>query len=78
MCIRVTVDLSTPLKRRMRLRKSAEESSWISFKYENVPVFCFICGLIGHSENFCPKHFELLEEEIVKPCGEWMRAPFRR
>lgn len=50
----------------------------ITFKYENVPMFCFICGLLGHSEKFCSQLFEKQESEIVKLYGPWMRAPFRR
>ncbi|XP_062088872.1 uncharacterized protein At4g02000-like [Humulus lupulus] len=78
MRIRISVDLNSPLKRRMRLRKGNNEWIWVTFKYENVPTFCFICGKIGHSDKFCPKRFEMPEEDIVHPYGEWMRAPFRR
>lgn len=43
--VRVTIDLEKPLKRRMKVKKSGNEWFWIVFKYENVPTFCFICGL---------------------------------
>lgn len=76
--IRVTLDLSKPLKRRMKLRKTGNEWFWINFKYENVPTFCFICGLLGHGEKFCSQLFEKPESEISKPYGAWMRAPLRR
>lgn len=69
MRIRVTIDLSKPLKRRMKVKKSGSVWVWITFKYENVPTFCFICGLLGHSEKFCNKLFDTPEEDIVKPYG---------
>lgn len=75
---RVRIELSKALKRRMKIRKSGNEWQWINFKYENVPTFCFICGIIGHSEKFCGRLFDLPEGEITKPYGAWMRAPFRR
>lgn len=78
MRIRVTIDLSKPLKRRMKLRKSGNEWSWINFKYENVPLFCFICGVLGHGEKICNQLFEKAESEITRPYGVWMRAPLRR
>uniref|UniRef100_A0A803QFT1 Reverse transcriptase domain-containing protein n=1 Tax=Cannabis sativa TaxID=3483 RepID=A0A803QFT1_CANSA len=78
MRIRVTIDLAKPLKRRMCIRKTGKEWIWITFKYENIPTFCFICGILGHSERFCPKLFETPEHEITKPYGDWMKAPFRR
>lgn len=78
MRVRVSIDLSKPLKRRMKIRKMGEECSWINFKYENVPTFCFICGFLGHSEKFCSKLFDTPEQDIIKPYGAWLRAPFKR
>lgn len=76
--VRVAVDLSKPLKRKMKVRKAGNEWFWIVFKYENVPTFCFICGIIGHSEKFCSRLFDTTESEITRPYGSWMRAPFKR
>ncbi|KAL8090914.1 hypothetical protein AgCh_040108 [Apium graveolens] len=78
MRIRVTLDIARPLKRRMKVRKSGNKWSWITLKYENVPTFCFICGVLGHSDKFCSKLFEVPENEISRPYGAWMRAPLRR
>lgn len=78
MRVPVTVDISKPLKRRMKMRRAGNEWFWIVFKYENVPTFCFICGILGHSEKYCSRLFDTPEEEITKPYGAWMRAPFRR
>lgn len=78
MCVRVTIDLSKPLKRRMEIRKIGNEWMWITFKYQNVPTFCFICGLLGHSEKYCSQLFEKPECEIIKMYGNWMRALLRR
>lgn len=62
----------------MKVRKSGNDWFWIVFKYENPPTFCFICGLMGHSDKFCSRLFDTPESEIVRPYGSWMRAPFRR
>lgn len=53
MRIRVTINLSKPLKRRMKIKMAGNEWFWVNFKYENVPSFCFICGIICHLERFC-------------------------
>lgn len=76
--IRVTIDLTKPLKRKMKIRKSGSEWFWITFKYENPPTFCLICGILGHSDKLCNRLFTMPEQDIVKPYGEFMRAPFRR
>lgn len=78
MRVRVRINLAKPLKRRMKVRKSGNDWQWIVFKYENVPNFCFICGLLGHSDKFCGRLFDTPENEIVKPYGTWMRASFHR
>ena len=74
MRVRVKVDLDKPFKRRMKIRKSGTKWYWINFKYENVPMFCFICGLIGHSDRFRARIFETHEEQIVKPYGEFIKS----
>ncbi|KAF4374678.1 hypothetical protein F8388_020199 [Cannabis sativa] len=48
------------------------------FQYEHLPTFCFICGIIGHSERFCAKRFDQDIDQIVKPYGIGMKAQLRR
>lgn len=78
MRIRVQMDITKPIRRRMKIRKSGNEWSWITFKYENIPTFCFICGIIGHSDKFCSKLFDTPENAIIRPYGAWMRAQLRK
>ncbi|XP_062085383.1 uncharacterized protein LOC133791472 [Humulus lupulus] len=75
LCVRVSVPLSAPLKRRMKFRKRDGVAFWANFKYERVPTFCFICGIIGHSEAFCDKLYDTPLEAIIKPYGLFMKAP---
>lgn len=58
MRIRVLVDVTKPLKRRMKLKKAGGQWFWADFRYERLPNFCFICGILGHTDRFCQKHFE--------------------
>lgn len=76
--VRVSLNLDMPLKRRMKLKRSEEQWCWVEFKYEGVPTFCFVCGLVGHSEKFCEKIFDTPLEIIEKPYGAWLRAEPRR
>lgn len=78
MRIRVSIPLDIPIKRRMKLRKSEKEWCWVNFKYEAIPTFCFICGMIGHGERFCDRIFETPLESIEKPYEAWLRAEPRR
>ena len=51
--IRVRIDVKKPLKAKMKIKLAGSEWGWIEFKYERLPLFCFVCGKIGHSERFC-------------------------
>lgn len=76
--VRVSIALDVPIKRRMKLKKSESNWCWVNFKYERMPTFCFICGMIGHAERFCERLFDTPLEKIEKPYGPWMRAEPRR
>ncbi|XP_030510643.2 uncharacterized protein LOC115725309 [Cannabis sativa] len=76
--VRTTVDIEKPLKRRMKLCKENGDWIWANFKYEHLPTFCFVCGIIGHSERLCPKRFECPIEQLSKPYGSGMRAQMKK
>lgn len=76
--VRVSIDLDKPLKRRMKLKRSADNWCWVTFKYEVVPTFFFICGIIGHNEKFCDRIFDTPVDQIEKPYGTWMKAEPKR
>uniref|UniRef100_A0A803PDL7 Reverse transcriptase domain-containing protein n=1 Tax=Cannabis sativa TaxID=3483 RepID=A0A803PDL7_CANSA len=76
--VRVTFNIDKPLRRRLQCTKTDGTVFWVSFKYERVPTFCYICGLIGHSERFCRRLYHEPIETITKPYGELMRAKFQK
>lgn len=76
--IRVLLDISKPLRRKMKMKKQGGDWFWVEFKYERLPNFCFICGIIGHTERFCHRLFEGADEETERPYGAWLRASGRR
>lgn len=50
----IEVDLGKSLLRETKL-KLDEELVWVDFRYEQLPAFCFYCGIIGHKEKNCKK-----------------------
>jgi hypothetical protein len=68
--IRVIIDLQKPLERGRALT-IAGKAYWVSFQYENLPVFCFNCGRIVHENSGCPAQMNHEEE---KQWGVWLRA----
>ena len=71
----VSMDVRPLLKRGKRIRKPKGEWFFVSFKYERLSLFCFICGCLGHLDQFCPKLFTVLEEEITRDWGVWLKVP---
>ncbi|KAH9779226.1 CCHC-type domain-containing protein [Citrus sinensis] len=78
MCLRVSLDVRKPLKRRMRLKRTGGDWFWVDFKYERLNVFCFICGLLGHTERNCPTLYDSIESNAPRLYGTWTKAPPRR
>ncbi|KAF4373408.1 hypothetical protein G4B88_011677 [Cannabis sativa] len=76
--VRATVDIDKLLKRRMKLCKENGDWIWANFQYEYLPTFCFVCGIIGHSERFCPKRFDQPLELVNKPYGIGMKAQMKK
>ena len=74
----VSMDVRPPLKRGKRLKTPNRDGFFVSFKYERLSRFCFICGCLGHSDRFCPQLFTILEEEITRGWGVWLKASVRQ
>ncbi|XP_059458343.1 uncharacterized protein LOC132187940 [Corylus avellana] len=73
--VRVSIDLTKPLERGRVLELSGK-SSWVSFKYEKLPIFCFNCGRIVHGDKGCPeaRPRRMSTEGEMKPWGVLLRA----
>ena len=45
-------------------------------KYERMGNFCYKCGIIGHTHNYCSKKFGGVPEKMEKKWGPTLRAEF--
>lgn len=76
--VRVNIDVTKPFKKQMKLKKDNGTWALIDFRYERLPTFCFLCGIIGHGDRFCPKIVQGVDVQTEKPFGAWLRASSRR
>ncbi|KAA3454199.1 reverse transcriptase [Gossypium australe] len=51
--LRVNLDVQKPLRRGIFVSSDNSVKSWIPFKFEKLPVFCFGCGRLDHGLNDC-------------------------
>lgn len=61
--IRVLVDVRKPLRRGLFVSTTHRGKTWLPFKYENLSIFCFGCGRMGHGIMDC---IEISQEEKMR------------
>ncbi|CAH9100014.1 unnamed protein product [Cuscuta epithymum] len=71
--IKISLDICEPLQKGTKIQKDNREF-WVDFKYEKLPRFCFTCGIIGHTERYCPLAYGQGIKVLVKPFGPELRA----
>ena len=76
MRVKVALQLSKPLRRGGFIAGSDGERSWITYKYERLPILCHFCGLLGHDLHHCARHFSATRngDEVELQYGDWLKA----
>ncbi|KAM0826818.1 hypothetical protein ACQ4PT_068632 [Festuca glaucescens] len=72
--VRVELDVNKPLERFISMIRKGEREVYL-VKYEKVPKFCEVCGLLGHEFLECGKGFHKEEDHKF---GDWMIADMGR
>ena len=70
--VRVDIPLNKSLRRGGNILNLDGEKTWVNFKYERLPSFCYACGYLGHDEKHCPN--QPCNPDSPKQYGEWLRA----
>lgn len=78
MRLKIRIDVRRPLKRKKKICKKDKSEVIVQCKYERLGDFCFICGLLSHTERFCKKKLEDEGISNAREWGVWLRAPSRR
>ncbi|KAL0314575.1 UNVERIFIED_CONTAM: hypothetical protein Sangu_2301900 [Sesamum angustifolium] len=76
MRIRVSIDITKPLKRVLKIRTTLGDEQLMSFTYERLPNFCYLCGCLGHLSKYCEMRFtdNFVDPGNATPYGPWLRA----
>ncbi|CAH9108477.1 unnamed protein product [Cuscuta europaea] len=78
MRIRVTINITMTLTRRLHVRQEGDSWIWANFRYERLPKFCFLCKILGHVDHFCNSNLHSGIWIREKSYGSWLRADTRR
>lgn len=75
--VRVSINITEPLARGSFLRMGDGSRKWVSFTYERLPVYCYLCGVVGHLERKCVLRFadNFIDPGKNFPYGEWLKVP---
>jgi 14-3-3 protein epsilon len=63
MRIRVKIDVRKPLKKDAKVKNREGELCTVTFKYEKLGIFYFLCGIMGHAENRCEVHYSMEQDD---------------
>ena len=47
------MEIAKPLMRGCIIQVEDDKPVWVDFRYEHLPIFCYKCGLLGHSSSDC-------------------------
>jgi hypothetical protein len=65
--VKVCINIEEPIRPGMFIGNPKDGINWVDFRYENLPMFCFNCGLIGHNEDKCESSFLHTPEGSTNP-----------
>lgn len=72
------MDINSPLKTGVRVMFEGE-TMWLPIKYESLPIYCYGCGILGHSVKTCSSWFEPnLSDPEQFPFGPTFKAPLEK
>ncbi|GAU40629.1 hypothetical protein TSUD_190060 [Trifolium subterraneum] len=78
MRVKVKVDVRRPLKIEKKIMLNGGLGAVVKFKYERLGLFCFVCGVIGHSDNKCEVKYAMERDDGNRGWSNEIKAEVRR
>jgi hypothetical protein len=72
--VKVCINIEEPIRPGIFIGNPKDGINWVDFRYENLPMFCFNCGLVGHNEDKCESSFLHTPEGSTNLRGPWLRS----
>jgi hypothetical protein len=78
MRVKVRFDVRKPLRVEKKISVTGGGGGIVKFKYEKLGLFCFVCGLLGHSESKCEVKYAMERDDGRRNWSNEIRAEVRR
>ncbi|XP_045822007.1 uncharacterized protein LOC123914889 [Trifolium pratense] len=78
MRVRVRVDVRQPLRKDTKVKNKVGEWCTVNFKYEKLGIFCFLCGILGHTENRCEVRYSMEQDDGKREWSADLKAELKR
>jgi hypothetical protein len=78
MRVKVRVDVRKPLRIEKKIVVNGGAGGVVKFKYEKIGLFCFVCGILGHSETKCEILYAMERDDGRRNWSNEIRADARR
>ncbi|WJX70880.1 hypothetical protein P8452_54940 [Trifolium repens] len=78
MRVKVRFDVRKPLRVEKKISVIGGGGGIVKFKYEKLGLFCFVCGLVGHSESKCEVKYAMERDDGRRNWSNEIRAEVRR
>ncbi|KAK9988603.1 hypothetical protein SO802_028842 [Lithocarpus litseifolius] len=70
--VRVNLPIDKSLRKGGNIAIVDGDRFWVSFRYERLPTFYYVCGKIGHDEKHCSVKQD--GQQVDRQYREWLRA----
>jgi len=71
--VKILFNIKDPIRAGMFIGNDRDGITWIDFRYEGFPMFCFGCGIVGHNIENC-RSPPIPFEGGTNPRGSWLRS----
>lgn len=78
MKLKVRINVSEPLNQEWRIRREGGEWVTMVFRYESLGLFCYACGILGHSDRTCELLFDKDVDDGVRGWGANLKPDPRK
>ncbi|KAK4421419.1 hypothetical protein Salat_2092400 [Sesamum alatum] len=79
MKVHVSLDVRRPLLGHTKIRTANGNETVVTFSYEHLGNFCYLCWMIGHVDSICDHRYsdDFIDPGLTLPYGPWLRASAR-